>query len=218
MNYLITFLEGIFSFLSPCLLPLLPVYLAFFAGNAGKKGVLLLRTSLFVVGFTFSFLVLGLVFSYVGQLLNQHRVLMNVICGVLMILFGMDILDLVHFVPLSGLQYRFNDRGMLSTLLFGIIYPIQLTPCIGAFLGSALAMAAASGTVGRGTLLLLAYAIGLGLPFLLSALLMDRLGHAFSTVKQHYNVVKAVSGGLLIIVGILTASGVLNRWMAVLSM
>lgn len=212
MTYLITFLEGIMSFISPCMLPLLPVYLSFFAGGEEGERKKAGRIVCFVIGFTFSFMVLGLVFSVIGKLVSTHQTIMNIVCGALMILFGLHYLDIIHL--------KFFGHGgagrpvytYASAFVFGLIYPVNLTPCIGAFLGSALVLAAASASMWRGVSLLLVYSLGLGIPFVLSAILISRLDVLFTAIKKHYNIVSRVCGIFLIAVGVLTCFGLMNRF------
>lgn len=218
MTYLITFLEGIFSFLSPCMLPLLPVYLTYFAGNADKeRGSGLPRTLAFVAGFTVSFLLLGLLFSAIGSLLRAHQTVVNILCGLVMIGFGLSYLGVFHLPQLTNEQSRVQVAGVFSAFLFGLLYPVYLTPCIGAFLGSALAMATASGSMVQGAILLLLYALGLGIPFVLSALIMSHLDVLFRKVKEHYDLVNRICGVFLIVVGLLMMLGIFDRLLNLLA-
>ena len=218
MTYLITFLEGIFSFLSPCMLPLLPVYLTYFAGNADKeRGSGLPRTLAFVAGFTVSFLLLGLLFSAIGSLLRAHQTVVNILCGLVMIGFGLSYLGVFHLPQLTNGQSRVQVAGVFSAFLFGLLYPVYLTPCIGAFLGSALAMATASGSMVQGAILLLLYALGLGIPFVLSALIMSHLDVLFRKVKEHYDLVNRICGVFLIVVGLLMMLGIIDRLLTLLA-
>ena len=214
MTYLITFLEGLLSFISPCMLPLLPVYLSFFAGSADKKGPKMPRIIAFVLGFTLSFIVFGLVFSAVGSLLARYKTAVNIVCGAVMVFFGLTVADIIKLPFLAGRANRIRVAGVFSAFVFGLVYPINLMPCIGAFLGSALALAAASGSMLQGALLLTVYSMGLGVPFILSALLMSHLTDLFTKIKTHYGVIKKVSGGILILVGLLTALGLIDKLMA----
>jgi len=213
MLYLITFFEGILSFLSPCLLPLLPVYLSYFAGNQeeNQKRGQLTRILAFIAGFTLSFVVLGLVFSVLGTVAARHQVLMNLICGGAMAFFGLSYLNVLPISLFGSGPKSMKVYDLLSSFLFGLLYPINLTPCVGAFLGSALALAATTGSVGQGTALLLLYSLGLGIPFLLSALIMSHLTVFFSKVKAHYAVIDRASGALLIGMGILVMTGLFQR-------
>ena len=214
MTYLITFLEGLLSFISPCMLPLLPVYLSFFAGSADKKEPKMPRIIAFVLGFTLSFIVFGLVFSAVGSLLARYKTAVNIVCGAVMVFFGLTVADIIKLPFLAGRANRIRVAGVFSAFVFGLVYPINLMPCIGAFLGSALALAAASGSMLQGALLLTVYSMGLGVPFILSALLMSHLTDLFTKIKTHYGVIKKVSGGILILVGLLTALGLIDKLMA----
>ena len=213
MIYLVTFLEGIMSFISPCMLPLLPVYLSFFAGGDEGERKKAGRIVFFVIGFTFSFMVLGLLFSVLGKLVSAHRIAVNIVCGALMIVFGLHYLDRIHLPFLKGGGRGKPVYSCASALVFGLIYPVNLTPCIGVFLGSALALAAASASLWKGVSLLFVYSLGLGIPFVLSAILISRLDVLFFAIKKHYGIVNRVCGIFLIIVGILTACGVMNRLM-----
>ena len=217
MNYLITFLEGIMSFISPCMLPLLPVYLTYFAGGSEGERRHIGRIFCFVAGFTFSFMVLGLMFSVLGRLVKTHQTAVNIVCGVLMILFGLHYLEILKLPSIRRSSSGRPVYNYFSAFVFGLIYPVNLAPCVGAFLGSALALAATTGSVGQGTLLLLLYSLGMALPFVLSALFISHLDVLFTAIKKHYGIVNRISGIFLIVVGILTACGVLNRFIAALS-
>lgn len=217
MHFLLTFLEGVISFISPCMLPMLPIYVSYFAGGADKKKSVFTRSLAFVLGFTSVFCLLGLFAGTVGAFLVKYRTAVNVVCGLIVILFGLSYLEIVPLPFFKGIQGGKKVTSFFSAFLFGIIYSVSLSPCIGAFLGSALSLAAAAGTAGTGTLLLLAYSLGLGLPFLLSALLIDRLSGAFTWIKKHYRIINLVCGIFLIAVGILMACGLMNLLLAAFS-
>ena len=215
MQILITFLEGVASFLSPCMLPLLPAYVGYFAGGMERRRHTLARAILFVAGFSLVFCLLGVTAGGLGALLAAHRRAVNVVCGLFVIVFGLAYLDVIPLPFFKGVQ-RTGADGLLGALTFGMIYALGLTPCVGAFLGSALMLAATSGGVWRGLVLLLAYSLGLGVPFVLSAVLIDRLGGAIRWVKTHYRVLNAVCGLFLILMGVLMATGLLNRLLGAL--
>lgn len=217
MNYLITFLEGIISFISPCMLPLLPVYISYFAGKADKKGHMLLRAVFFVLGFTFIFSLLGLFSGALGALLAEHQRAVNLITGLIVIVFGLSYLDVIKLPFFKGMEGGREIRSVFSAFLFGIVYSVSLTPCVGAFLGSALMLASNSATAFTGFLLLAVYSLGLGLPFIISALLIDRLNSAFSFIKKHYRTINIICGVFLIVVGLLMAGGLLNNMLALFS-
>lgn len=214
MQYLITFLEGVISFVSPCMLPLLPVYLSYFAPGGEEKRSSLPRALAFVVGFTVVFCLLGLFAGALSALLVRYHRMVELVCGALVILFGLSYLDIIPLPFFKGMGAARPVTGVLSAFLFGVIYSVSLTPCVGAFLGSALLLASTAGTALRGVLLLLCYSLGMGLPFLLSALLLEQLGAAFSFIKRHYAVINRCCGGLLILVGVAMACGWLGRLMA----
>ena len=227
MDLAVTFLEGVVTFVSPCLLPMLPVYVAFFAGGAqgsSSQGNQMRRTVIcalgFIAGFTLLFTALGALAGSLGSLALQHQAVLNAVCGIIVIALGLNYLG-VFSIPLLERTLKPRSevipRGFGSSLLFGMVFAIGWTPCVGAFLGSALSMAAASGTTITGVLLLVSYSLGLGLPFFLAALLIDQLESAFTWVKKHYGIINKVCGALLVIVGALMATGALGTWMRFLS-
>lgn len=233
VEYLITFLEGIVTFVSPCLLPLLPVYIAYFAGGvinadapqdeaASKQR---LRRSVicalgFVLGFTALFTLMGALTATVGGFFRQNQAFLDAVCGIIVIVFGLNYAG-VFTIPILQRTIRPEShrtpRGFWSSVLFGIVFSIGWTPCVGAFLGSALSLAASTGSVAQGVGLLICYSLGLGIPFILAAVLIDRLEGAFTWVKHHYRVINIVCGILLVIVGVLMATGRLGLWLAALS-
>lgn len=217
MEFIITFLEGFISFISPCMLPLLPLYISYFAGGADKKHKVFLRALCFVLGFTVVFSLLGLFAGTLGAFLKQYKTVVNIVGGLLIVLFGLSYLEVIRLPFFKGMQHGRTANTAISAFLFGVIYSISLTPCIGAFLGSALALAGAAGTAVKGVLLLVTYSLGLGVPFLLSALLIERLNTAFSFIKRHYRVINIVCGSFLILVGILMACGLMDLVVSVFS-
>ena len=212
MRYLVSFLEGIVTFLSPCLLPMLPIYVSYFAGGGQRSTGRTLRCALgFVVGFTAVFTAMGALAGSIGSLLVRYQRIVNLVSGIIVIVFGLNYLGLFRWNLFHGGSRVLDAQDMtfFSAALFGIIFSLGWTPCVGAFLGSALALATQQGHVLEGTLMLLAYSLGLGIPFLLSAVLIDALKGAFDWVKRHYQIINLLSGGFLILIGILMASGML---------
>ena len=213
MQYLITFLEGIITFISPCLLPMLPVYISYFAGGEARDTKKTLLGALgFVLGFALVFVALGGLAGTVGSFFQQHQNLVNLVCGLIVIVFGLSFLGIFPIKLFQGSRWtaRAGRRGFGASLLFGVVFSLGLTPCVGAFLGSALMLASQSGHAGEGMLMLLVYSLGLGIPFLLSALLIDYLKSAFHWIKRHYRSINLVCGCLLILVGVLMATGYLG--------
>ena len=220
MQYLISFLEGIMTFISPCLLPMLPIYISYFAGGGQRSTKVTLKNAFgFVLGFTVVFVAMGALAGTLGSFLIRYQTWVNLICGAVVVLFGlsyMGLLKLNLFRGGTGNLVR-GEMNFLSALVFGMIFSVGWTPCVGAFLGSALMLASQQGHVLEGMGMLLSYSMGLGVPFLMSAVLIDRLKGAFNWIKAHYDAVNKVSGALLVVVGILMATGILGRFLTVLN-
>ncbi len=225
MEYIITFIEGIISFISPCMLPMLPLYISYFAGDTGlttnsskkQKSTTFSHALAFVLGFTLVFTALGVFAGSIGALLTKYQSFVNVICGLIIIYFGLSYLNIVQIPFFKGMGNRFEVKGLFSAFLFGMIYSISLTPCVGAFLGSALMLASSTGGALKGALLLLTYSLGLGIPFLISALLIEQLQSTFTFIKKHYNIINIVCGIFLIVIGIMMTFGMMNYVLAFFS-
>ena len=216
MQYLITFLEGLISFISPCMLPMLPIFLSYFAGGDEKEGKknIVPRAVAFVLGFTLIFSLLGVFSGSIGAFLTNHKEIVNIVGGAVVVLFGLSYLEIIPLNFLKGMQKNVEIKGLLSAFIFGVVYSVSLSPCVGAFLGSAMMMAMNSASSLKGFLLLFVYSLGLGIPFILSALLLERLGDAFEFIKKNYNTINKVSGVFLIIVGIAMMLGLLDKLIA----
>ena len=220
VTYLITFLEGIITFVSPCLLPMIPIYVTYFAAGEEVRTSVVLRNALgFVLGFTCVFVGMGALASTVGAFFIEYQTAVNVVCGLVVIAFGLYFLGFIKVNLFHGAKNPLAGRqlGFFSSVLFGVIFSIGWTPCVGAFLGSALMLASQQGSTLTGTLMLLAYSLGLGVPFLLSAVLIDRLKAAFDWIKRNYQRINAVCGVFLVAVGVLMATGLLERLLGLLS-
>ena len=219
MQYVIAFLEGIITFISPCLLPMLPIYISYFAGGEQSTKRTIKGALGFVSGFTVIFVLLGALAGTVGSFLKEYQTAVNIVSGVIVIFFGLNFLGILKFNLFKGSRHtvKTNHMGFFSALLFGIIFSIGWTPCVGAFLGSALMLASQQGHVIEGVFMLLTYSLGLGIPFVLSAVLIDYLKSAFNWIKKNYKVINIISGSLLIIIGILMATGVLGHLLGLLS-
>lgn len=222
MEYLIAFLEGIVTFISPCLLPMLPIYISYFMGeneeNSKRKTI---NNALgFIAGFTFIFLILGAFAGTIGYLLIEHKNIVNLVTGLIIILFGLNFVGLVRIPFLNKTKESKANTTNLNfgtSFLFGSIFSISWTPCVGAFLGSALMLASTKNSMLEGILMLLLYSIGLGIPFFLSAILMDRLKNAFDFIKKHYRIINLVSGLFLILIGITMITGTFGHFLQLLS-
>jgi len=220
MQYLISFLEGIITFISPCLLPMLPIYISYFAGGGERTTRKTLTNALgFVLGFTVLFVLMGALAGTVGSFLTRHQTAVNIVSGVIVIFFGLNFLGVFRLNLFGGSKKSMDTKNLsfFSSMLFGVIFSIGWTPCVGAFLGSALMLASQQGSAVTGMVMLLTYSLGLGVPFILSAVLIDKLKSAFDFIKRNYRIVNMVSGGLLILVGVLMATGLLGRLMALMS-
>lgn len=220
MQYVISFLEGVVTFISPCLLPMLPIYISYFAGGGERSVKKTLSGALgFVTGFTIVFVALGALAGTLGGLLKEYQTAVNIVSGLIVIFFGLNFLGVFKLNLFKGSNHKVNTKnmGFFSAMLFGIIFSVSWTPCVGAFLGSALMLASQQGHVGEGVVMLLVYSLGLGIPFVLSAVLIDYLKSAFNWIKKHYKVINIVCGVLLILVGILMATGLIGRMFTLLS-
>lgn len=221
MQYFISFLEGIITFVSPCLLPMLPIYVSYFAGDAseGKDNKRVIKNALgFILGFTAVFVLLGALAGFFGGLLSKYSTVVNIVTGAIVIFFGLNFLGVFHLNIFKGSHVSKKESlGFFSALLFGVVFSIGWTPCVGAFLGSALALAASEGSVAEGVIMLLCYSAGLGIPFFLSAVLIDKVRGTFNFIKKHYKIINIVSGGLLVAVGILMATGLFGKFLTLLS-
>ena len=220
MQYFITFLEGIITFISPCLLPMLPIYVSYFAGGNERKLKRTLTNAFgFVFGFTSVFVAMGALAGGLGSLLTQHRTIVNIVTGLVVIFFGLNFLGVFKLNLFRGMQggRRQKNLNFFSSFLFGIVFSVAWTPCVGVFLGSALSLASQQGHLLDGSLMLLVYSLGLGIPFVLSAVLIDKLKSTFTFIKRNYKIINFVSGILLILVGLLMVTGLLNKVLIYLS-
>ncbi len=213
MQYAVAFLEGIITFISPCLLPMLPIYLSYFAGGGERSTKKTLRGALgFVAGFTVVFVLLGALAGTVGSFLKEHQTAVNIISGLIVVFFGLNFIGTfkINLFRGSNRQVNTNNMGFFSATVFGMVFSIGWTPCVGAFLGSALMLASQQGHILEGMGMLFVYSLGLGIPFILSAVLIDYLKSAFNWIKRHYDVINKISGLFLILVGILMATGTMG--------
>lgn len=199
---------------------MLPIYISYFAGGGERNIKKTLRGALgFVLGFTIVFVALGALAGTVGALLKEYQTAVNIVSGIIVIFFGLNFLGVFKINIFKGSNNKVNTKnmGFFTAMLFGIVFSVSWTPCVGAFLGSALMLASQQGHIGEGVIMLLLYSLGLGIPFILSAVLIDYLKSAFNWIKQHYKTINIICGVLLIIVGILMATGLIGRLFTLLS-
>lgn len=223
ISVIAAFFAGILSFLSPCVLPLVPAYISFMSGvsvdelqRASQRQAILrktLFTSLaFILGFSLVFVLLGATATTLGRFLLTQFVLMSKIAGIIIIILGVHFLGLFK-KPLSFLNYekRFHVRqvraGMLGAFVIGLAFAFGWTPCVGPILGPILFLAGGQQTVGQGILLLSVYSLGLGVPFLLTALATQTFFEVFNTMKRHFQLIETLSGVFLILIGALIFTG-----------
>lgn len=218
MEYIISFLEGIITFISPCLLPMLPVYLTYFAGGGERTTAKTLKGAFgFVTGFTVVFVALGALAGTLGSFVIQHQRAVNVVSGLVVVAFGLSFMGLFKFSIFSGAKsYKAGSGGFFASVIFGMVFSVGWTPCVGAFLGSALAMASQQGQAVKGMVMLLCYSLGLGIPFIFSAVLIDQLKGAFDFIKRNYSLINRISGALLVVVGIMMMTGTMGRLLGAL--
>ena len=220
----LAFAAGLLSFVSPCVLPLLPVYLSFISGvgveDLGRNRRRLLGTSLlFVAGFTVVFMVMGAGAGGVGRLLIQYRDVLMIAAGAFIVFSGLVVAGLIK-LPEPMLRVAPRRAGAGGAFLTGAALAIGWTPCVGYVLGAILSMAATSHSAVSGSLLLLVYSIGLGVPFVLAALAFDWVSARLGWVKRHYRGIQVTAGVVLVVFGVLMMLGVLqqlSRWMPAFS-
>lgn len=210
MQYFISFLEGIITFISPCILPMIPVYISYFANGEENKKKTVTNSLGFVLGFTIVFVCLGAFAGILGGFLVKYETVVNIITGLVVVIFGLNFMGLLKIGLLNKTKkadVEIKSTGFSSSILFGVVFSIGWTPCVGAFLGSALMLASQQGTAMQGIVMLILYSIGLGIPFVLSAFLIDRLKSLFDAIKRNYRTINLVSGGLLVVIGVMMMTG-----------
>jgi len=225
---LFAFSAGLFSFLSPCVLPLFPSYLSFITGmsvdrlagdvTGGARGRVLLHSAAFIAGFTTVFVSLGASFSAAGQFFLDYRDWIRIAGGALIVVFGLYIAGILRigvFTRTKQLQIRSKPAGFIGSYAVGLTFAIGWTPCVGPILGSILTLASNDKTVQQGVGLLLAYSAGLGAPFLLSSVALGGFLKFFKKYRPFIPTVERLAGVLLVAVGILVVTNyyiVLNSW------
>ncbi|HEX9727789.1 MAG TPA: cytochrome c biogenesis protein CcdA [Gemmatimonadales bacterium] len=215
----LAFLAGLLSFLSPCVLPLVPSYVSFITGLSlddvgARRWVALRHALMFIAGFTLIFMLLGASATAVGTLLRQNRVWLERAGGVLIIVFGLYLAGAFQLTFLAReRRFHIQDKplGYLGSLFVGVAFGAGWSPCIGPILGAVLSYTAATATLGEGILLLFAYSLGLGIPFVIAALAVERFIGWFQRYRRYIPVVTKASGLILVALGILLASGQFTR-------
>jgi cytochrome c-type biogenesis protein len=219
LGFLVAFLAGVLSFLSPCVLPLVPSYVGFLTGMSldelgARRRLALLHALCFVAGFSLIFILLGASATALGRALKYNQVWLTRIGGALVVLFGLYCLGVFKLGALQmerRVQLQDKPVGFLGSVLVGMAFGAGWTPCIGPILGAILSLATVEADVGRGMLLLAAYSAGLAVPFLLAAVAVEQFFDWFKSFRRYLPWVMRVSGVLLVIVGVLMMTGEFTR-------
>jgi len=204
---------GLVSFLSPCVLPLVPAYLSYVTGMVGvdlaeaRRSRLLLGTALFVAGFTAVFVSLGALFGGLGSLLLAHADVITRVLGVLTIVFGLAFMGVIPWLNRSWHPQQRPSLGLAGAPVLGVVFGIGWTPCMGPTLGAVQTLAYDQASAARGALLTVFYCIGLGLPFLVVAVAFRRTAGAMAFLKRHYLAVMRIGGAMLVVLGLLMVTG-----------
>jgi cytochrome c-type biogenesis protein len=224
VSLFVAFGVGILSFFAPCILPLLPGYICFITGlsldklqGPDSKGriaqnwrKIVWPTIFFVLGFSFIFVALGATASYLGNVISAHEKIIRIVGGSVIILLGLHVAGVFN---IKGLEYekklhlRSKPGNILGSFIVGVVFAIGWTPCVGPALAAILGLAGVQKTLGQGVILLSAYSLGLGLPFILTALAMNTFLSLFDKVKKYFRVISVVSGLMLVAIGILIIIG-----------
>lgn len=204
MIYLLTFFEGIVTFISPCFLPVLPIYLIYFSGDKKNKKFALLNSIFFVLGFTLMFICFGIFASTIGNLFNTKY--LNILISIFFIIIGinfMDIINIPFFNNLKGFSFKTQKISITKSFFLGITFSYAWSPCVGQFLSIALATASRNNKL-QAALLLLCYSLGLGLPIIISSLIINELSNVFNIIKNNYHIINKLSGFIFIVLGIIS--------------
>ncbi|MGI6161959.1 MAG: cytochrome c biogenesis CcdA family protein [Christensenellales bacterium] len=218
----LVFTEGLAAFISPCILPMFPVYIMYLSGGSdlNDRKRLLINTLFFILGFTIIFVLLGAGASALGSLLNNNRLLLQRVSGGIIIILGLHYTGLLNIKALNY-EMRFQAAAEkltpLRALLFGLAFSFGWTPCLGPMLGSAMMIAGNTSTLLEGMFLLFIFSMGLGVPFFIFTMLYSRLKQLVSFMNKHHGIIKKVAGGLLILTGLLLLFDVFGYYAALFS-
>ena len=216
VTYTATFVTGLLSFLSPCVLPLIPAYFSFITGmsleeltrndNQGTRRKLVLATLLYVLGFSSVFIAMGGAVSLLGNQMEEYKDIIRLVGGTIIILFGVHLAGILR-IPAFDYEKKFHVRTrplhFLGVFLVGMAFGAGWSPCIGPLLGSILALAAGEGSVGKGMVLLSVYSLGLAIPFLVLSVFIDRMLSFIKKARQWIRFATVTAGVLMIVMGLL---------------
>jgi cytochrome c-type biogenesis protein len=214
--YILLFVEGVLAFISPCILPLIPIYLVYITGQTGNGRKKLITNTLgFILGFTIVFVTLGATATLLGALFKENQLLIQRISGIIIIIMGFNYLGVlkIPFINISG-KFKVNTSNLsfMSSILFGISFSFCWSACLSSILGSAFMIAANEDTVYEGMFMLFIFSMGLAVPFFITAMIFDKLTKVFVFIKTHYTTIKVLSGLLLIAVGLSLALDLFDYW------
>ena len=209
-EYLIAFGAGLISFLSPCVLPLIPGYISYISGQSlqeilNQKKISFFPLILFCLGFSTVFVILGASASFLGQAFLQKSEILRILAGIIIIIFSLQLIGVIN-IPYLNFEKRFDareSRNILFPYVIGLAFGFGWTPCIGPILGSILALASIEETLSRAILLLSFYSLGLAVPFVLSGYLIQRFSLFSKNFKKNINIISKIGGVILLITGIL---------------
>ena len=210
----IALLAGMITFLSPCVLPLVPGYLGYVAGSAAPRSKVIAGSLLFVLGFTAVFVSLGVLAGTAGLLFVSQNPWVQVVLGLLVVVFGLAMIGQFKFLQRS-FKVPFSPRlGLAGAPLLGVVFALGWTPCIGPTLSAVLVLASDAGDPARGAILATVYSLGIGIPFVLIAAGFNWATKSVAFVKQHIRTFNLVGGGMLIVIGILLMTGLWSRFVS----
>lgn len=213
----LVFAEGMLSFLSPCFLPLIPIYVGYLSGDVGDKNKKwnVIKNSLgFIIGFTLVFILLGAIASGIGRFLIMHRKLLNRVFGILIVIMGLNYMGIFK-IPFLNMDKRFNYEGkktnFTGAVFLGAAISFGWSPCIGSLLSQVLVLAANMNSIGRGIYLLFVYSMGMAIPFFITALLIQGASLKIKKLLKYNRILKITTGVILILTGILMYTGYFER-------
>ncbi|KPK42022.1 MAG: cytochrome C biogenesis protein [Omnitrophica WOR_2 bacterium SM23_29] len=234
LTIFVAFGAGVFSFLSPCVLPLIPSYISYITGITFTeltqqvlpkrvRFLTIIHSLLFIAGFTVVFVLLGASFTFLGKILSQHQNIIKKIGGIIVVLFGLHIAGVTNLSFLEHqkkLEIRVKPLGYLGSFLIGSTFSLGWTPCVGPILSSILILSSTAENIGKSIVYLLSYSLGLGLPFFLSGLLINNYLVYFQKIKRYIRTISIISGLFIVIIGIMiftdyfgTLSSYLSTWL-----
>lgn len=205
MEYIITFIEGLASFISPCVLPVIPIYISYFGAESKSMKRSLINSLGFVSGFSIVFILMGVLASTFGKFIHEYSNYVNIIFGIFLIIIGLNYMGVIFVKFLNktkGMKQDNKNLTFITSVLFGIIFSLSWTPCVGAFLSSALILASTVGSILKGTILLALYSLGLAIPFIITTVFLEKMKITFDFIKKHYNIINKISGAILLLFGI----------------